>query len=362
MKIKLLFYGTKTRLNPPFLGYIYRQIQNRLGFVDEILFLNEGSKELLDKLLDYLKEPSIIIALTYKQTFPTVAKLLATLIDDNLVLKDELLIPSSAELYSKNSFLVKIGKSQVNLIEINEKEELAEILATLPIKQAFFHIFKLDLESIKLLVAPIAEAHSIKYSVSEIAKEWSVLHAKSQKHGEIPKFINALKSLFLGKIVASSNIAAYIIDRLKANNLTITFAESCTGGLLSAFFTKEAGASKVFNGSVVTYSNDFKNVWLDVSNETLKRYGAVSEACVREMCDGALNLTKADYAIAISGIAGPSGGSETKPVGTVFIGVKKKDGKEIIERLNLKGDRNYIQEQAVLNSIRALFEIADELL
>ncbi|WP_448211017.1 CinA family nicotinamide mononucleotide deamidase-related protein [Colwellia sp. MEBiC06753] len=99
----------------------------------------------------------------------------------------------------------------------------------------------------------------------------------------------------------------------------ITFAESCTGGLLASQMTKVAGSSQVFDGSFVTYSNKMKHELVGVKNETLDRYGAVSEQAVIEMAHGALARTSADIAIAVSGIAGPSGGTEDKPVGTVWL-------------------------------------------
>jgi nicotinamide-nucleotide amidase len=136
-----------------------------------------------------------------------------------------------------------------------------------------------------------------------------------------------------------------IIEILKSKKATITFAESCTGGRVASTFTKISGVSEVFNGSVVSYSNDIKKDWLNVKEDTLIKYGAVSSECVGEMLDGALNLAKADYAIAISGIAGPSGGTPQKPVGTVFIGVKG-EGKIKIEKFLFNGNRVSIQNQA----------------
>ncbi len=102
---------------------------------------------------------------------------------------------------------------------------------------------------------------------------------------------------------------------------TIGFAESCTGGAVSAKITTIAGASSYFLGSVISYSNEVKHKILGVSLDTLEHHGAVSKACVREMVAGALKTLDVDVAVAISGIAGPDGGSEDKPVGTVFIGV-----------------------------------------
>ena len=101
--------------------------------------------------------------------------------------------------------------------------------------------------------------------------------------------------------------------------MKITFAESCTGGLLASSITRINGASAVFDGSLVTYANQIKEDWINVSPQTLITHGAVSEHTVVEMANGALDKSNADIVVAVSGVAGPTGGSEDKPVGTVNI-------------------------------------------
>lgn len=108
-------------------------------------------------------------------------------------------------------------------------------------------------------------------------------------------------------------------ELLKNNNLTVSTAESCTGGSISALLTSIAGSSEYFNGGIVAYSNDIKKRLLGVSGRTLKKYGAVSEETVIEMVKGAMKALKTDCAVATSGIAGPGGGTPEKPVGTVWI-------------------------------------------
>jgi len=136
---------------------------------------------------------------------------------------------------------------------------------------------------------------------------------------------------YAAKIVArvSENVAAEedialeksILDFMAERNLTLSVAESCTGGYISHLFTQHAGSSKVFFGGAVSYSNQLKESILGVKNETLDKYGAVSEETVVEMVEGALRNFKSDYAIAVTGIAGPDGGTADKPVGTVWIAV-----------------------------------------
>jgi len=117
----------------------------------------------------------------------------------------------------------------------------------------------------------------------------------------------------------SSSLAATIIQALRERNQTITFAESCTGGLISSMLTAEPGSSAVFEAGYVTYANHIKSQLVDVNPVDLEEHGAVSEPVVRQMALGALASSGADYAVAVSGIAGPDGGSEEKPVGTVWI-------------------------------------------
>jgi PncC family amidohydrolase len=111
------------------------------------------------------------------------------------------------------------------------------------------------------------------------------------------------------------------IDLVRDTGMSLGFAESCTGGLLSIQFTKVSGVSDIFKGSVVCYSNTVKENVLGVKSETLKNFGAVSAECAQELSIGALKTLDATAAIAITGIAGPNGGSIQKPVGTVFISV-----------------------------------------
>ncbi|BFU78036.1 nicotinamide-nucleotide amidase [Arcobacter sp. 15-2] len=144
---------------------------------------------------------------------------------------------------------------------------------------------------------------------------------------------------------------------LRKNNQTITTAESCTGGLISSMITEISGSSSIFNGSIVTYSNHIKEQELKVKKETMIKFGVVSCEVVEEMLQGALNKFHADYAIAVSGIAGPNGGSEQKPVGTVAIGVMSKNGVKKIDIFHFKGERKEVQIQTAKTALKINFEI-----
>ena len=134
-------------------------------------------------------------------------------------------------------------------------------------------------------------------------------------------YFEQLKEIFTDYIVAEGekNMGAALLDTLATQGKTLACAESCTGGLISSMLTEIPGSSRVFTAGFITYSNAMKTAMLDVSEATLEKYGAVSEETVREMLQGTLLKSSADYAVAVTGIAGPDGGSTDKPVGTVWI-------------------------------------------
>lgn len=144
-----------------------------------------------------------------------------------------------------------------------------------------------------------------------------------------------------------------VVRLLKKYELTVTTAESCTGGMLAGRLINVPGVSEVFREGFVTYSNKAKRKHLDVNKSTLKKYGAVSKETVKEMAKGGAFATDADLCVAISGLAGPDGGSEEKPVGLVYISCYVKDH-VVIEEYHFKGNRNKIREQSVVKALDLL--------
>lgn len=151
--------------------------------------------------------------------------------------------------------------------------------------------------------------------------------------------------------------AAELVRRLAARGATVAAAESCTGGWIAKAITDVAGSSAVFGFGIVSYSNAAKISLLGVKAETLEKHGAVSEAVVREMAAGALDASGADYAVAVSGIAGPDGGSAAKPVGTVWLAwASRQDGASVVEAAlhRLQGDRGAVRQGSVLLALEGL--------
>ncbi len=145
--------------------------------------------------------------------------------------------------------------------------------------------------------------------------------------------------------------------RLKTNAYKVVTAESCTGGWIAQAITDVPGSSAWFDRGFVTYSNNAKVQMLNVRPQTLAEHGAVSAETAQQMAAGALANSEADWSIAVTGIAGPDGGSQEKPVGTVYIAWQSKTGFAKVEKLQLSGNRHEIRQQTVLTAITELLEL-----
>ena len=149
-----------------------------------------------------------------------------------------------------------------------------------------------------------------------------------------------------------------LIKILTKKKLKISFAESCTGGLLASTITSISGASKVFNLSFITYSNQAKIKILKVNKNIIKKYGAVSHECCLAMVENLSKISKANINVSITGIAGPKGGTKQKPVGLVYIGVKKGNKTQIYKCLFKSKKRSSIQKATVKKALNLILRIA----
>lgn len=180
--------------------------------------------------------------------------------------------------------------------------------------------------------------------------------ARYSEEGEAERLmnpvINEIKRRLGDKIFSTDNKELYevVCDLLIKSKTTLSLAESCTGGMISTCLVDYPGISEVFKGGFVTYSNDMKMDILGVSKNTLERYGAVSEKCAIEMAKGARIRAKSNIALAVTGIAGPGGGSVDKPVGLVYIALATNHD-VWVKKLNLWGERSRIRTNAMLYAL-----------
>lgn len=198
-------------------------------------------------------------------------------------------------------------------------------------------------------VAPLASEGEVTLRITARADSEEAAYAliapvEKQLRQRLDKYIYGIDDEILPVAVGK---------RLKQTGQTLAAAESCTGGLLAAMITDVPGSSDYFKQSWVTYHNSAKTEQLGVPSHVLETDGAVSEACARAMAEGARNRSGCDWAISVTGIAGPGGATETKPVGLVYIAVAGPDGTTAKE-FRLRGDRQQIRLRAVKNALYSL--------
>lgn len=150
------------------------------------------------------------------------------------------------------------------------------------------------------------------------------------------------------------NLEEKVVAKLIEEGLVITTAESCTGGMIGATLVNVSGVSSVFHQGFITYANEAKRDLLGVKKRTLKKYGAVSKQVAKQMAKGAAKRAKADVAISVTGIAGPDGGTDEKPVGTIFMGCYY-DGKVKVKEFHFEGNRTEIRELTVKNALTLVY-------
>ena len=204
-------------------------------------------------------------------------------------------------------------------------------------------------------VAPYANLGEVKLRITARAK--SELEAKNIIKPVKEKLKKKFSKFIFGE--DHDTLPSVLIKELAKRNETIVFAESCTGGLLSSSITSISGSSQVFQGSIVSYSNELKNSLLNISEEKLTKYGAVSEEVCEAMAINVKEKLGSDWAIAISGIAGPNGGSQDKPVGLVYISISGPNNHITNIKKIFNSTRNRIEIQTLsvnlcLNSIRLI--------
>lgn len=204
-------------------------------------------------------------------------------------------------------------------------------------------------------VAPYCQAGEVRLRVTASAE------SESEAFDMCNSLIERISATEIGKYIYGIDIGSLeraVVEFLHKNKLTLACAESCTGGLTSKRITDVSGCSDVFWGGCVTYANEAKMKLLGVRSQTLEKFGAVSEQTAREMAKGVREALGVDIGVSITGIAGPSGGSPEKPVGTVFVGISTKDG-ERVRALSLSAmrSREYIRTVSSSNALDMVLKL-----
>ena len=358
----LFCIGKNYRDFEPLSSFAQRFVRDYFGEIHQILFCDslESKKESNEVLLSLKQSLKFATNLLVLSPIDSFEKILTFIESQGEEIEQETPAGFADEIFIKMKYKVKDEVCKVWLLDLqniftNQTESQMHTQSLIKSQfyqdtnhRMFLYLLGIDVESAQMLLGGIAKDFGVTLEILNADSNLDILSATSRSEECLKEFAQVVESTFAHQIFSTFNLAQSILSLLSKHNLKITAAESCTGGLIAHWLTKESGASVAFDGSVVSYANAIKEAWLEVSVEKLASFGAVSEAVVREMLEGALRLSGADFALATSGIAGPSGGSANKPIGTVFIGVKDKTGIERIERLHFKGDRNYIQAQATL--------------
>lgn len=225
-------------------------------------------------------------------------------------------------------------------------------LAGIGESEASEKIQELMLSSTNPTIAPYAKNNEVRFRVTASGK--TLEEAKTLINPTVYKLYSIFKSYIYGE--DDETLAQVVAKKLIQKNMTISVAESCTGGMLASTLVDFAGISSVFLGGIIAYSNDVKVKELNVDEKILKEKGAVSEEVAKEMAQGVLNKFNSNIGLSITGIAGPKSDSTEKPVGLVYIGIA--NGKEtFVKKLNLSGNREKIRSKAVteiLNELRLI--------
>ncbi len=233
-------------------------------------------------------------------------------------------VPSEVKFFFKhyiNEYVQNLSKTAIKTRKIK--------LSGIP-EARVNEIIKDIVEKSTTTIAFLPQSSELILKITAKAKN-EILAAEILKKVETDIFLR-LKDFIFG--YDDDSIEVILKDILTEKNKTVSIAESCTGGLISKLLTDVSGSSEYISLNLVTYSNDAKNKMLGVKNSTLTKFGAVSEETAKEMAAGIKNIAKSDYGMAVTGIAGPTGGTTEKPVGKIYIGITNGE-KTLVEKINL---------------------------
>ncbi|MCX2683139.1 CinA family protein [Campylobacter sp. MIT 21-1685] len=359
MKHLLFIVGDELVLNENFKQSLYRAYESKFKELNEICIQNKIDKELPFLLERLFEQYDFITLFSAPKAYATIAKIVATLSEDTLVLKEDTLVPDKA-FYEKNSFVCKFNQMQINVLKVSPNEKLPILLGEVHLNFEFFCLFGIDEESALLLLETLTKSYEVTLKSVKLLENVTLIKVSSFGYGKVESFLQSVQNLFGQKCFLGKNPIEFIVSKLLERNLKISFAESCTGGLCASELTKISGVSAIFEGSIISYSNRIKHEWLGISESVLENNGEYSERCVYFMLKGIFKTAKPDFALAISGLTQTQETQKLK-AGTVYIGAMYRDGTYIQEILQLQGDREFIQKQAVLGAFCLLLKLKPEL-
>jgi nicotinamide-nucleotide amidase len=352
MSKALVVVADNIKYDSIFMEYLVRDVKQKIGYIDNIFHLDKNDRDLFLLIEEIISNHKVVV-IASSSGYSLVGRVLCTLTNDNMVIKEGKLVLSRSELFEDDSYLIDYKGTKINIIRVQEGGKLPKILINIHSQTLSFFLFEAKSEKYQDLLSNLASQYSVKLNRAEIVEGMELVVSEGFLLDQKKAFVKALAFGFHGKILFGDDLSEIVAKRLIESGKKVTMMESCTGGLVASELTKHSGVSAVFDGSIVSYSNEVK-ARIGVSEQTLQKYGAVSLQTLHEMLESSLKTFKADMSMAISGIAGPTGGSEEKPVGTVYVGAKSKTGETLVERLQLNGDRIYIQKQSMLWAYKLL--------
>jgi len=356
-ELHILYIGDCLRFDELLRGYVRRECARKGWSIGRESFRPALIAETPLTLRRELEAPARHLILADGDAFPLVGRILSTLSETSLNFSAEgILAPAAASEIHAQSYTLRLGDRELGVVLSTPTHPFPPL--PLPERGSrCYQYFPRSTEESRELLRKLLPLQSLGVSLTPIAPGWERICACGES--AIARLETQLAGTSL-RLLPFSSLVQALIHYLGEEGRTLTFAESCTGGRLAAAITAHSGSSAILEGSWVTYANRIKAGWLGVRTETLERYGAVSEACVREMAFGAQQRIGADIAVAVSGIAGPTGAVPGKPVGTVWFGLRN-GRRERTERVHFRGDRNAVQEQAVRHALKMIVESEEKI-
>jgi nicotinamide-nucleotide amidase len=320
-----------------YLRRYFRRELERLGFILTMEISQKVFSSTILDLIEHLSSKNLLIVVENDDLVSTL-ELFSTVFNETSTLAS-----GEGEIYVEESYLFRYRDVSINILSVKDGN-LPKILLKAPeVKEIKRYIFFCEDENIETHLKSLLKSDSTIY-INFIYPYSAEIKLAYNKSTTLNPEIYLRKSGC--RVVERDSLVEAIIEYIDSKGKKITFAESCTGGALVNRFISYPNASRVIDGSFITYSNSMKESLLGVNRETIKRFGAVSRESVIEMAKGAKRKVGSNISIAVSGIAGPTGAVENKPVGTVYICIDYEGG-NIVKRLNLKGDRVHIQTETV---------------